>query len=108
MNIDGVPIAAVVLNGEVTVQAVAQAASGRFRELAERRERRFFDADRDRSAVARLGDPSLFPRRPAPDDQPRPLGRRAAIDLAMPTSSVPAVPEAGIPEESMPRGRGPR
>jgi hypothetical protein len=31
-----------------------------------------------------------------------------AIDLAMPTSSVPTGPEAGISEESMPRGQRPR
>ena len=105
MDVDGVPILTVVLNGVVP----STGWPGGLRPLPparERRERRFSDADRDRSAVARLGDPWRHPGGPR---QTISRGRlsEGAIDLAMPTSSAPADPEAGISEESVPRGPTP-
>ena len=106
MDVDGVPILTVVLNGEVTVHGVAQAASGRFRQLESDGSAGFpmlIEIDPLSRAWAIRGDTPGGPR------QTISRGRlsEGAIDLAMPTSSAPADPEAGISEESVPRGPTP-
>jgi hypothetical protein len=107
MDVDDVPILTVVLNGGVTVHGVAQAASGRFRQLASDGSAGFpmlIEIDPLSRAWAIRADTPGGPR------QTISRGRlsEGAIDLAMPTSSVQAGPEAGISEESMPRGQRPR
>ena len=75
MDVDGVPILTVVLNGEVTVHGVAQAASGRFRQLESDGSAGFpmlIEIDPLSRAWAIRGD---TPGGLTPDDQPRPLER---------------------------------
>ena len=107
MDVDGVPVLTVVLNGEVTVHGVAQAASGRFRQLESDGSAGFpmlIEVDPLSRAWAIRGDT------PGGSRQTISRGRlsEGAINLAMPTSSVPADPQAGISEESMPPGPRPR
>jgi hypothetical protein len=107
MDVDGAPLLTVVLNGALTVHGVAQTGSGRFRQAASDGIAGFpmlIEIDPLSRAWAIRGDSPGGPR------QTISRGRlsEGAIDLAMPTSSVQAGPEAGISEESMPRGQRPR
>ena len=76
MDVDGVPLLTVVLNGGLTVHGVAQAGSGRFRQAATDGIAGFpmlIEIDPLSRAWVIRGD---VPDGPAPDDQPRDPERR--------------------------------
>jgi hypothetical protein len=102
MDVDGVPVVTVVLNGELTVSGVAQSGSGRFRRLASDGIAGFpmlLEIDPLSRAWVIRGD--------APDGASPTISRgrlnEGAINLAIPPSAVPAGAADGLLEERTPR-----
>jgi hypothetical protein len=107
IEVDGVPLLTVVLNGELTVHGLAQVGSGRFRQLANNGIAGFpmiIEIDPLSRAWAIRGD--------APDGPRQTISRgslhEGAINLALPPSLVPTGLESGIAEGPMPRRPGAR
>jgi hypothetical protein len=108
MDVDGVPLLTVVLNGALTVHGVAQAGSGRFRQAATDGIAGFpmlIEIDPLSRAWVIRGD--------VPDGVRQTISRGTlndgAINLAMPASVAPRGPERGTGEEEpTPRRPGAR
>jgi hypothetical protein len=107
MEVDGVSLLTVVLNGELTVHGVAQVGSGRFRQLAKDGIAGFpmmIEIDPLSRAWAIRGD--------APDSPRQTISRgrlnAGAINLALPPSLGSTGLESGIAEEPTPRRQGAR
>jgi hypothetical protein len=99
MDVDGVALLTVVLNGDLTVHGVAQSGSGRFRQPVTEGIAGFpmwIEIDPLSRAWVIRGD--------APGGLRQTISRgrldQGAINLALPPSSVPPRPEDDTPEES--------